>query len=218
MTAKKGQGVTWRETSVAIREDILDQVQASGLDIGEVCNRALADAAGIRYVQKPAGPAAPVIIAHDGAPAGDATIIPPTGIHPVINADDPRAATTVKQVPRPSLPKIPAALPGRVSTPEKPQKALPPVPHPEKPGKPVETKGKGSAIKKFIAEAIVREDADENCVSKDLLYQAFTRWCRERRITPIPDRRTVTVTLKNQFAMKEKTAGGEPSWVNVRLK
>ena len=189
---------------MVLREDILAQAQASGVDISDLCNRALADAAGIRYVpQKPVDetPAAPVIIAHDGAPAGGDTlpaIVPPSGIHPVINADDPRAASAVKQVPRPPSPKTPATLPGRVSSPDKPVKAPaapsapPSVPHTEKPKKPgagPEKKGKGSAIKKFMAEAIVREDADESRVSKDNLYQAFIRWCRSTGSPPFPNGR-----------------------------
>lgn len=230
MTAKKGQGTRWCQVTVVLREDILAQAQASGVDISDLCNRAVADATGIRYVPpKPAdaAPAAPVIVAGNGAPpGGDAipSIVPPPGIHPVINADDPRSATTVKQVPRPSLPTVPATLPGRVSSPEKPAKApAAPLPSPrgEKPGKAQarpEKKGTGSSIKKFVAGAIVREDTDEGHITKDLLYQAFARWCREHRITPVPDRRAFTVALKNQFAMKEKTVDGEPSWVNVRLR
>jgi hypothetical protein len=233
MTAKKGRDVKWCQVTVVLREDVLAQAQASGVDISDLCNRALADAAGIRYVpQKSVDeiPAAPVIIAHDGAPAGGDTlpaIVPPSGIHPVINADDPRAANAVKQAPRPPSLKTPAALPGRVSSPEKPVKAPaapsapPSVPHMEKPKKPEagpEKKGKGSSIKKFMAEAIAREDADESRVSKDNLYQAFTRWCREHRITPVPDRKAFTIALKNRFAMKEKTVDGEPSWVNIRLR
>jgi hypothetical protein len=230
MTAKKGQDVKWRETAVALREDLLAQAQASGVDIGDVCNRALAGAVGVPYVsRKPAGtaPPSPVIIAQNGAPSVQnpvPAIAPPTGMHPVINADDPRAATTVKQVAKPPSPKAPAPLPGRVSSPEKPPTApaaaVPPVPHAEKPKKPEarpEKKGKGAAIKKFVAEAIAREDADESRISKAEMYETFVRWCREHRITPVPDRKSFTVALKNQFALKEKTVSGEPSWVNVRL-
>jgi hypothetical protein len=234
MTAKKVQDPKWCETAVSIREDILAQARASGLDIAEVCNRALADATGIRYVpREPAAatPAAPVIIAQNGAPSAGDTIpvtVSPVGMHPVINADDPRSATTVKQVPRTPSPKTPSALPGRVSSPEKPPKApaampaAPPlVPQMEKTMKPEarpEKKGKGMAIKKFVIEAIVREDTDETRVAKAEMYEHFVRWCREHRITPVPDRKSLTVALKNQFALKEKTVEGEPSWVNVRLK
>ncbi len=215
---------------VILREDILAQAQASGLDISDLCNRALAGATGIRYdLQQPGDgpPAAPVIIAHDNAPS-DRNTIPamtrPADLHPVINADDPRAVTTVKHAPRAPAPKTPETLPGRVSTPVKTPKT-PPVPagaaQPEKPGKPgtrPEKRGRGSILKKFIAESTVREDAEENHVSKDALYQAFTRWCREHKVTPVPDRKAVTVALKNQYAMKEKTVDGEPSWVNIRIR
>ena len=230
MTAKKGQGLRWCTTSVVLREDILVQAQASGIDISDLCNRALAEAAGIRYVpERPAdtAPAAPVIVAQTGTPAGGVplpAIVPAPGIHPVINADDPRSATAVKQVPRPPLPKPPAALPGRPPSPEKPPKVpaapspVPPAEKSKKQASPREKKGKGSAIKKFMAEAVVREDADEIHVSKDLLYQAFTQWCREHRITQIPDRKAVTTALKNQFALKEKTVGNEPSWMNIRIR
>jgi hypothetical protein len=230
MTAKVEQSLKWHETTVVLREDILAQAQASGFDINDLCNRALASAAGIRYIpQRPVGVpvTAPVIIAHNGAAAAGG-VIPPVnpagGIHPVINADDPKAVITVKRVPRPPAQKAPATLPGRVSSQEKTPKApAVPVtaPHVEKPRKPEkmpEKKGKGSAIKKFVAEVIVRDDVEESHVTKDTLYQAFARWCRERRITPVPDRRAITVTLKNQFALKEKTVNGEASWVNVHLK
>ena len=230
MTAKKEEGAKWRQTPVVLREDILAQARASGLDISELCNRALASAIGIRYGRKQPGdspPAAPVVIALDRAPSDRDTtpvVTPPEGLHPVINADDPRAVTTVKRVPRAPAPKIPGTLPGRVSIPAKTPET-PPVPaaaaQPDKPGKPEtrpEKKGRGSAIRKFVAESIAREDAEETHVSKDVLYQAFTRWCREHRITPVPDRKALTIALKNQYAMKEKTVDGEPSWVNVRLR
>jgi hypothetical protein len=235
MTIRKGQGEKWRQTTVVLRADILTKAQSAGIDINDLCNRALADATGIRYVVpgKPGAgsPATPVIIARDGAHGEGVTVPPaasPEGIHPVINADDPRAATTVKQVPRLPVQKVPAALPGRVSSPEKPQEKAPvvpdvpvPVPLREKPVKPEtgpKKKAKGTPIKKFMADCIVREDTEDCHVTKDLLYQAFARWCREHRITPVPDRRAVTVALKNQFAMTEKIIGGEPSWTNLRLK
>jgi hypothetical protein len=235
MTAKKGLEGKWRQTTVLLRDDILTQAQAAGLDITDICNRALAGATGIRYPRKETGeaaPAAPVIIAQNGASAAGASIPPPglpevpppaPGIHPVINADDPRAAVTVKQAPKPPVHKAPAALPGRVSAVEKPGEvpAAPAVPPREKPAKPAPArgkKGKGPAIRSFVDEAITREDAEESRVTKVAMYETFTRWCREHRIMDIPDRKAVTVALKNQFALKEKTVDGEPSWVNVRLK
>jgi len=230
MAAKKEDGAGWRQILVVLREDILAQAQASGLDINELCNRALARATGIRYDRPPSGdasPAAPVIVAHDSTPSDRDTgpaVTQPAGLHPVINADDPRSVTTIKRVPRAPVPKIHETLPGRVSTPVKTPK-IPLVPavasQPEKPGKPgtrPEKKGRGSVIKKFVAENMVRENAEETRVSKDVLYQAFARWCREHRVTPVPDRKAFTVALKNQYAMKEETVDSEPSWVNVRLR
>jgi hypothetical protein len=79
-------------------------------------------------------------------------------------------------------------------------------------------KGTGTDLKKFIAESILREDAENASITKEALFLAFARWCRERRITQAPDRKALTVALKNQFALNEKIVDGEPSWVNVRLK
>ena len=76
----------------------------------------------------------------------------------------------------------------------------------------------GGGLKKFVTEKISRIEADDAIISKDELYQAFGRWCREQKITPVPDRKVVAVALKNQFALQERTADGVPSWVNIRLK
>ena len=237
MAAKKGHEGKWRQTTVLLRDDLLMQAQAAGLDITDICNRALAGATGIGYPRKKpekAAPPAPVIIAQNGAPVSGKAIHPPvpgevpvpapaSGIHPVINADDPRAAVAVKQVPKLPVQKAPAALPGRVSAAKKPaeEPAAPAASQSEKHAKPIPARGKrgkGPAIKRFVAEAIAREDADENHVTKQVMYESFARWCREHRITEVPDRKAVTVALKNQFALKEKTVDGEPSWVNVRLR
>ena len=69
-----------------------------------------------------------------------------------------------------------------------------------------------------MAEAVVREASGEGSVTKDTLYQAFSRWCREHRIAPVPDRKALTVALKNQFAVQEKMADGVPSWTGIRLR
>jgi len=220
----------WCQTTVVLREDILVQAQASGLDINDLCNRALAGAAGILYPpKKPAAldPAEPVIVVHDGGSAKMEQIVPSVAsgeIHPVINADDPRAASAVKQVSRPPSPKAPAALPGRVSTPDKKQldpgtmTRQSPAVKPGKPEKRQEKRGKGSPVKRFVAEAIIREEEDGGHVTKEVLYQAFSRWCREHRVTPVPDRRALTTALKNQFAMSERPIDGEPSWMNIRIR
>jgi len=231
MTAKNGVGKRWCQTTVAIREDILSATQSAGLDIQDLCNRALAGAAGIPYLPEPRKnqpPSTPVIIADPGVPKADTTELhgkTKDGLHPVINADDPRARSAVKLLPKPKTGALPVSLPGRVSPPEKPVPVPPAparVPQPEKPKKAVAEKAgkrpKVSSIGKFVAERIARDDAEESHISKDALYAAFTQWCRERRITPVPDRRTLTVTLKNQFAMTETTIAGEPSWISARIR
>ena len=78
--------------------------------------------------------------------------------------------------------------------------------------------GKGQALKRFIADATIRGEREDDHVTKEALYQAFARWCRELRITPVPDKKTVTIALKNQFAVKENILEGEPAWVNIRLR
>lgn len=230
MTGKKGVASTGNLIGIAIRQDILRQAQVSGLDITEICNRALAGATGIPYTPEgpePEEPPAPVIIAKDGGAAraqGAALPSSPDNLHPVINADDPRAASTVKQVPRPAKRTVPAALPGRVPVPEKipaspPPAASAPVKKEKTPARKKPAKaGKGQALKQFIAEATIRGETEDDQVTKEALYLAFARWCREHRITPVPDKKAVTVALKNQFALKEKTLDGEPAWINIRLR
>jgi len=230
MTGKKGVDPIGGLTGIAIRQDILRQALVSGLDITEICNRALAHATGIPYTPKGAQPEelpAPVIVAKDGAAArapGAALPSSPDSLHPVINADDPRAASAVKQVPLPARRTVPAALPGRAPVPEKIPASLPPaasvplkkekIPARKKPAK----AGKGEALKRFIAEATIRGETEDDHVAKETLYQAFARWCREHRNTPVPEKKTITVALKNQFALKEKTLDGEPAWINIRLR
>jgi hypothetical protein len=244
MTGKKQSGGRWCETTVVIQEELLTQAQAAGIDISHLCNQALADATGIPYPRTPGTgiPPAPVIIADNGAPSRDdktsPAAAPPVRLHPVINADSPGAATTARQIPRTPAPKSPAGLPGRVNTdtaPETPaapaapvkpaREGAAPATAPEKEAKRPDTrkrppakKGQKSPVLQFFGECIIREDAEEALVPKEQMYQAFGRWCREHRVTPVPDRRVLTVALKNQFAIKETAAGSEPSWVNVRLR
>jgi len=230
MTGKSGDDTLWSRTSIAIRQDILKQALVSGLDINEICNQALASATGIAYTPEgaePKEPSAPVIIAKDGAAAkapGAALPSSSDSLHPVINADDPRAASAVKQVPRPAKRHIPATLPARAPAPDKPPASPSPaasappkkekIPARKKPAKAV----KGQALKRFISEATIRGETEDDHVTKEALYQAFTRWCREHRITPVPEKKAVSIALKNQFAVKEKTLDGEPAWINIRLR
>lgn len=234
MTEPVGKAAGWCQTTVAIREDLLAAARSAGLDIQDLCNRALADAAGIRYKPEPnkrEESPEPVIIIETSLPQADAKkpeSAAGTSVHPVINADDPKARAAVKGLHREKPVPKPAALPGRVSPPERPRKSdLPaqavPAPSPitEKPkrisgGKAPKRSGK-SPIRQFVTEHIVRDDGEDCHVSKEALYAALTQWCRERRIAA-PDRRAVTVALKNQFAMTEATVNGEPSWTNARLR
>jgi hypothetical protein len=79
-------------------------------------------------------------------------------------------------------------------------------------------KTKGDALKTFFSSTIIRTDETEEGVRKDELYELFARFCREHRITPVPERKTVTVALKNQFALTEKMVDGTPCWTGIRLK
>ena len=226
---KKEPGAGWRHVTVAVREDIFLPANEAGLDISDICNRALADLVGVDYCQQqisrqPVPP--PVIIAAESPVAGtrgDAPKITPVSRAPVINADDPSAVTkamrskrqpTVKPAPEVPVPPVPdagkdarqlSALPGQGSL-KKSQKGVP------------KKREAGGALKKFVAAKIARIEADDAIISKDELYQTFGRWCREQKITPVPDRKVVSVALKNQFALQERTADGVPSWVNIRLK
>jgi hypothetical protein len=199
------------------------------VDINGVCNRALAAAVGIGYDSREKENRTvrdPVIVARDAAGLPPAIPIaqpapgPAGDLHPVINADDPAAVTSVKRRTR-SPPLRPAAA-APVPAEEHPV----PVPseqalNPSKPktGKSAQKKKGGSPdLRKFVAETILREDTENASITKEALYQAFARWCREHRIATTPDRKTLTVALKNQFALNEKVTDGEPSWVNVRLK
>ena len=149
--------------------------------------------------------------------------ITPVSRPPVINADDPAAVakamrskrqTAVKPVP--DVPKPPVTDTGKEARQLSP---LPDTGH----GKKVREAGPkkreaGGGLKKFVTEKISRIEADDAIISKDELYQAFSRWCREQKITPVPDRKVVAVALKNQFALQERTEDGVPYWVNIHLK
>jgi hypothetical protein len=213
-----------------VRADILEKATKQGADISGICNRALATAVGVDYNQREKDRVTdrkPVIIAKESAAVVLPPVIPlplpapkPDGhLHPVINADDPSAVTSVKRTLRiPTVP--PVAAPSPVQEHKTPVPSAPS----EKPAKPKSGKstpkkrGTSPDLKKFVSETILREEAENASITKEALYQAFARWCRERRIATAPDRKTLTVALKNQFALNENVVDGEPSWVNVRLK
>lgn len=234
MTGKTKTGATWHHTSVVLRSDMYRKALEQGIDISDACNRALASLTGSEYHSQqmeevPAPP--PVIIAKDGsspyAPR-ETKKIPLKKMHPVINADDPAAPAKVVQAKAQPVKKAPAEPPAPVPAPapvfpeEKPV-AAPAVTTKKvavKKGHTASTKKRsnGDALKTFFSSKIARSDDEEDRVGKDDLYELFARFCRDFRITPVPERKTVTVALKNQFALTEKMMDGTSCWTGIRLK
>jgi hypothetical protein len=232
MTGREESGAPWHHTTVILQPDIYRQALERGIDISDACNRALASLTGTEYRQKqreetPATP--PVIIARNGSSphiAGEPKKAPLQKMPPVINADDPAAPARVVQAKVRPLKKIPAD-------------PLTPVPSPDvlsddpvaAPAAAMKTaavkkghtasskkKPKGDALKTFFSQTITRTDDTGEGVRKDELYERFVRFCHDHRITPVPERKTVTVALKNQFALTEKLVDGTPCWTGIRLK
>jgi hypothetical protein len=233
MTGKKESGATWHHTTVVLREDIYRQALDQGIDISDACNRALASLTGSDYPRQnleeiPAPP--PVIIAKDGAsphPPGELQKGPSKKMHPVINADDPaapakvvQAKATVKKAPIEPPTQLPAPIPAALK--EKP--VATPAAATKKAAVPrgregtLKKRSKGDALKTFFSSKITRTDDAGDRIGKDELYELFARFCHEHRITPVPERKTITVTLKNQFALTEKLTDGTPCWTGIRLK
>ncbi|MDD1684811.1 MAG: type II toxin-antitoxin system CcdA family antitoxin [Methanoregula sp.] len=227
MTGKKETGAPWQQTTVVLRSDIYRQALDRGIDISDACNRALAEAIGIDYRQQElesAQPAAPVIIARDGSlpPApGDKKDLPSPALHPVINADDPKApahVTKVKKLVKKPVPEAPVPAAGgerpSASPDQSPKK--PPVRREQK-----KPHGKGQrrdALRTFFSAKIARTDEAGPGVAKDELYERFARFCRDHHITPVPERKNVTIALKNRFALTEEMHNGIPLWAGIRLK
>ncbi len=234
MSGSTDPGSQWRKVSVVIRSDILVKAAETGLDISDILNGRLAEMVGIDYQQQPV----PGRLEQDtavsmGSAAGDLDekarhrVRSPV-LHPVINADDPAAATKVRKAKRQLPPELDQAIPA----PSVPVPVASPQPvlavHAEYPvvrspnrgrGKEGESgkKGKDEILKKFVSAMITRVDAADAKISKEEMYLAFARWCRDHRITPVPDRKTVATALKNRFAIAEKTIGGTSCWINIRL-
>ena len=224
MSVRTDPGGQWKQTSVVVRSDILLKAAEMGLDISDELNRRLAELAGIDYRQQPpANLPMPETAINAVATAGKRDEgakqrLQSPVLHPVINADDPAAATKVRKAKR-QLPSEP--VPGASQLPET---VIPPVsPVPRAPqrgrGKTGESKKreKDEDLKKFVSTMITRVDADEAVISKEDMYLAFTRWCRDHRVTPVPDRKVFATVLKNKFAIAEKTVAGTSCWINIRL-
>lgn len=229
MAGKKESSARWRQTSVVIRADIFEQASLQKINISEAINRVLAERLGIDFRQQkiPEGTVTePVIIAPNEAHALPDHIPSKPGspaVTAIINADDPQAAKTIKsrhlhkEKPAHEVP-APTPLPAPV-----PEKEAPPIRAPsqttgkaKKPEPP--RKKKEDAAKKFFASMVFREDSEDAHIPKDDLYYSFERWCRNNRVVPVPDKKSISVTLKNQFAVQEKMVDGMPSWVGIRLK
>lgn len=228
MAGKKESSTPWRQISIVIRADILERARQQKIEVSEVCNRALAERLGIDYRQQkiPDGIVLePVIIAANGKPVLPGPVSPEPGVLAVpaiINADDPHAAKALKSR------HTPKGKPARDILAPSPQAA--PAPEQEiiprrasslttgKAKKPAPRKKKEDAAKKFFTSMILREDTETSVLAKDDMYYTFERWCRDHRVLPIPDKKSFSVTLKNQFAVKEKIVDGKPAWVGIRLK
>ena len=235
MAAHKGDGVQWRHTSVLIREDIFSLAKKNGLNLSHVCNQALADRLGLDYHQQQLPSetlAEPVIVASEQKPGHATGSLSPQEmtLPPVLNADDPKTPARVllqkkEPVVHPhhqknavaSVPQQHKPLDNK--TPSPPQKVPSQDPKKER-AKTNEKKGKENAVKRFVNEKVTRIDAEGGAgssVPKDEMYQRFVRWCRAHSISPIPDKRSFGVAMKNRFVIQDRTVNNEPCWINVKV-
>ena len=225
MAGKKESNAQWRQISMVIRADILEQARQQKIDISEACNRSLAERLGIDYHQQkiPDGIVPePVIIASNGKPVLPDPVPGVLAVPAIINADDPLAVKALKSRHPPKEKSArnvlaPAPLPAPA-----PEKEILPLRAPSlttgKAKKPAPRKKKEDAAKKFFTSMILREDTETALLAKDDMYYTFERWCRDHRVLPVPDKKSFSVTLKNQFAVKEKMVIGTPTWIGIRLK
>ncbi|HSA37537.1 MAG TPA: hypothetical protein P5013_01440 [Methanoregula sp.] len=230
--AGKERGVTWHNTTVVLQADIYRQALGQGIDISDACNRALAGLTGIDYCRQPheAGSATPpVIVARNGSfPQGGVKKNTAQKLHPVINADDPAAPATVIRTKVQPVKKSPAEPPDPVSAPQpatRKENQAPAATAATKRAAVAKDRGivpkkrsKGDALKAFFSSKFLRTDDPDDTLGKDLLFDLFSRFCRQYGITPVPERKSVTIALKNQFALAERQVNGIPSWIGIRLK
>jgi len=230
MTGKKETDISWRHTSVVVRADIFSKAHEQGIDISNVCNMALADLLGVDYRPQHLDKVPvtrPVIIAQNAPPTEGkelALVTHPAAHSPVINADDPTASLTVRTAKQqPKTRPVPKETEPVASPPEK-KEVLPlspatPAAPSGKTKKPSAGKAqKDNGLKKFVSTKIARSDAGDAVISKDDMYQAFARFCREHKCAHVPDQKDFSIALKNKFAFFDKTMNGIPSWLNVQLK
>jgi len=65
---------------------------------------------------------------------------------------------------------------------------------------------------------IIRDADPAAVITKDEMYAAFERWCRDKKFIPTPAKQSFAIALKNQLAFSERNLDGIPAWVNVSLK
>ncbi len=228
MAGKKESNAPWHQISIVIRADILERARQQKIDVSEACNRALAERLGIDFRQQkiPDGIVLePVIIAANGKPVLPDPLSPEPGVLAVpaiINADDPQAVKALKSRHSPKgKPARDVLAPAALPAPALEKEIVPlrvPAVTTGKAKKPSHRKKKEDAVKKFFTSMILREDTETALLVKDDMYYSFERWCRDHRVHPVPDKKSFSVTLKNQFAVKEKIVNGTPAWIGIRLK
>ena len=234
MTGKKETGATWHHTTVVLRSDIYRQALVQGIDISDACNRALSSLTGSRIPPAAAGRSPRPATRYHCQGWCPSHRLPGS----IKKASYPRNCTrsSMRMIllhrppscrQKPGRKESPGRTRGTRSCsctriPEERTGTAPAARKRRRPRKgrdaPAKKRTKGDALKTFFSSKIARTDEAEAAISKDELYELFARFCRDHRITPVPERKAVTVALKNQFALTEKMVDGTPCWTGIRLK
>jgi len=220
MGSGKNAGTGMQQVPILIRSDIVKAAEKVNLDISGECNRALAQRLGIVWKPEPERlPAsrARVIVAPDGSQAKQSP--PAKTMPPVINAEDPSVPGKVLREKKERKPPVPAQPKAPERRPVPPPPATSPKNSRGKSGSSQKGK-KEEAIQGFVRIRLAREteEAPDAIIAKDELYEKFEHWCRDQGFVEIPERKPFSVALKNKYAFAERTIGGIPSWVNIRVK
>ena len=193
MPGKNNQGGQWKQISVLLRADIVLKAGEMNLDISDACNRTLADLTGIDFPQgRPTLPVTPPKIT-PGAETS-ATKLRTRVLHPVINADDPTAVVKLMKTKGPHedkpVPETPLPVDNSREIADVPSPVIKTGSAAAGKGKAVERekKRKDDMLKKFVTEKIIRVDSGAAAISKDEMFQAFTRWCRDHRCSAVPEK------------------------------
>ncbi len=168
-------------------------------------------------------PAHPPVHQPSTPPAGSGTPVPALPAAPGI-PHTPVIPSVLQETSAPGTPSCSRGSPDArdASPPVVPTTAAPVTPQ-KRASRKLPTGGKKmtGAIKKFVSTRIVRSGdggGTDTVIPKDELYLRFVNWCGEQEIHTVPDRRAFTVALKTQYAIQERTIGGMPYWVNVRVR